>query len=118
LWDGTRVDASGTARFTLKINEPYALRAAFARPLDLSPGIESLADRVRMELRDYRDLRGETFDKIVSVGMVEHVGREQLGQYFRTADDALREGGLARKKRRHTRPPAGHAPRSLRERAA
>jgi cyclopropane-fatty-acyl-phospholipid synthase len=53
-----------------------------------------VADRVRVELRDYRDLRGETFDKIVSVGMVEHVGREQLGAYFRAAYDVLRDGGL------------------------
>ena len=260
LWDGTRVDASGTPRFTLRINEPFALRAAFAPPLDLSPGrafvekwididgdieesievMESaigsfprlalprliaqlmrlpkapppvldgfrlsgkrhskkrdadaigfhydqpitfyksfldsqmvyscgywddgvqtldeaqlakidhtlrkvrlhpgerlldigcgwgalviraaqqfgahalgvtlsrrqheeaqrriaeagVGDRVRVELRDYRDLRGETFDKIVSVGMVEHVGRERLATYFRTAYDALRDGGL------------------------
>ena len=53
-----------------------------------------VGDRVRVELRDYRDLRGETFDKIVSVGMVEHVGRERLRTYFRTVYDALREGGL------------------------
>ena len=53
-----------------------------------------VADKVRVELRDYRDLRGETFDKIVSVGMVEHVGRERLATYFRTAYDALRDGGL------------------------
>jgi cyclopropane-fatty-acyl-phospholipid synthase len=53
-----------------------------------------VADKVRVELRDYRDLRGETFDKIVSVGMLEHVGRERLGTYFRTAYDALRDGGL------------------------
>jgi len=53
-----------------------------------------VGDKVRVELRDYRDLRGETFDKIVSVGMVEHVGRERLGTYFRTAYDALRDGGL------------------------
>ena len=53
-----------------------------------------VGDKVRVELRDYRDLRGETFDKIVSVGMVEHVGRERLLQYFRTAYDALRDGGL------------------------
>jgi cyclopropane-fatty-acyl-phospholipid synthase len=53
-----------------------------------------VADTVRVELRDYRDLRGETFDKIVSVGMVEHVGRERLRTYFRTAYDALRDGGL------------------------
>src|SRR5580698_2592666 len=38
LWDGTRIDASEKPLFTLKINEPFALRAAFAPPLDLSPG--------------------------------------------------------------------------------
>jgi cyclopropane-fatty-acyl-phospholipid synthase len=53
-----------------------------------------LADRVRIELRDYRDLRGETFDKIASVGMVEHVGREKIDAYFATAFAALRPGGL------------------------
>jgi cyclopropane-fatty-acyl-phospholipid synthase len=53
-----------------------------------------VADRVRVERRDYRDVRGETFDKVVSVGMVEHVGRERLDHYFRAAYDALREGGL------------------------
>lgn len=53
-----------------------------------------LGDRVAVELRDYRDLGGEQFDKIVSVGMVEHVGRERLRTYFRAAYDALREGGL------------------------
>jgi cyclopropane-fatty-acyl-phospholipid synthase len=53
-----------------------------------------VGDRVRVELRDYRELRGETFDKVVSVGMVEHVGRERLGEYFRAAYAALRDGGL------------------------
>src|SRR5580700_4330204 len=38
LWDGSRVEALETPRFTLKINAPFALRAAFAPPLDLSPG--------------------------------------------------------------------------------
>ena len=53
-----------------------------------------LADRVRVELRDYRDLRGEQFDKIVSIGMFEHVGRARFGDYFRAAYAALRAGGL------------------------
>jgi cyclopropane-fatty-acyl-phospholipid synthase len=51
-------------------------------------------DRARIELRDYRDLRGERFDKIVSVGMFEHVGRARFDEYFRCAYDALRPGGL------------------------
>lgn len=52
-----------------------------------------LEDRVRIEGLDYRDLEG-TFDKIASVGMAEHVGREKLDTYFRTAWDRLKPGGL------------------------
>ncbi|HEY1882011.1 MAG TPA: cyclopropane-fatty-acyl-phospholipid synthase family protein [Candidatus Cybelea sp.] len=51
-------------------------------------------DRARVELRDYRDLRGERFDKIVSIGMFEHVGRAKLPAYFRAVYRALRPGGL------------------------
>ncbi|HEX3456976.1 MAG TPA: cyclopropane-fatty-acyl-phospholipid synthase family protein [Candidatus Baltobacteraceae bacterium] len=54
----------------------------------------SLGDRARIEQRDYRELRGERFDKIVSVGMFEHVGRARFAEYFRAAFDALRPGGL------------------------
>jgi cyclopropane-fatty-acyl-phospholipid synthase len=53
-----------------------------------------LEDRARVELRDYRELRGEQFDKIVSIGMFEHVGRARFGDYFRAAYAALRPGGL------------------------
>lgn len=53
-----------------------------------------LADRARVELRDYRDLGDEKYDAIASVGMVEHVGRERLGEYFTSAYRALRDGGL------------------------
>ena len=53
-----------------------------------------VGNRARVELRDYRELEGEQFDKIVSVGMFEHVGRGRLPEYFRAAYDALRPGGL------------------------
>lgn len=54
-----------------------------------------LADRVRIRLEDYRNLPvGEPFDKIVSVGMFEHVGRPRLPQYFGTVHDLLKAGGL------------------------
>jgi cyclopropane-fatty-acyl-phospholipid synthase len=56
-----------------------------------------LADQCRVLLQDYRDLAAEAhrrFDKIVSVGMFEHVGRARLGQYFRTVFGMLRPGGL------------------------
>jgi cyclopropane-fatty-acyl-phospholipid synthase len=52
------------------------------------------ADSARVELRDYRELGNERFDKIVSVGMFEHVGRSHLREYFRAAYRALRPGGL------------------------
>ena len=55
-----------------------------------------LQDRVRIELRDYRELRPETpFDKIASVGMFEHVGQAQMPAYADTVRRLLRPGGLA-----------------------
>jgi cyclopropane-fatty-acyl-phospholipid synthase len=54
-----------------------------------------VADRVSIEVRDYRDVEGEArFDKIVSVGMREHVGSARLPDYFATAHRLLRPGGL------------------------
>lgn len=54
-----------------------------------------LGDRCRVELRDYRALGEEPpFDKISSVGMVEHVGDARLDEYFACAHAALRPGGL------------------------
>ncbi len=53
-----------------------------------------LADRVTFELMDYRDVRG-TFDRIVSVGMMEHVGVGQLGPYFANVMQRLAPEGVA-----------------------
>lgn len=47
-----------------------------------------------VELRDYRELGEATFDKVVSVGMFEHVGRRHLPEYFAAAYRLLRPGGL------------------------
>ncbi|MBD5538623.1 MAG: methyltransferase domain-containing protein [Desulfovibrio sp.] len=49
--------------------------------------------RINWILGDYRDLRGE-FDRIVSVGMFEHVGAKNYRRYFRTARELLRPNGL------------------------
>jgi cyclopropane-fatty-acyl-phospholipid synthase len=44
---------------------------------------------------DYRTLRPtRPFDKVASVGMMEHVGRRRLGAYFRAIHRVLRPGGL------------------------
>lgn len=55
-----------------------------------------VADRVRFELIDYRDLaaRGEKFDRIVSVGMFEHVGQAQFNRFFQDAARMLADEGV------------------------
>jgi cyclopropane-fatty-acyl-phospholipid synthase len=56
---------------------------------------KGLKGRVRMELRDYRELDDERgFDKIASVGMFEHVGRANMPLYFGQIRRLLRAGGL------------------------
>ena len=54
-----------------------------------------VADRVQFELVDYRDLavRGERFDRIVSVGMFEHVGQPQFATFFRACATLLARDG-------------------------
>jgi cyclopropane-fatty-acyl-phospholipid synthase len=53
-----------------------------------------LTDLARVELRDYRDLGAARFEKIASIGMFEHVGREKLPEYFGSAYTLLEPGGL------------------------
>lgn len=53
----------------------------------------NLGDRVSLQIQDYRDVRGR-FDKIVSVGMFEHVGRKHLPEYFRRIRELLDEDGM------------------------
>lgn len=54
-----------------------------------------LADRVTVELCDYRDLDGKTqYDKIASVGMFEHVGLRNLPLYFACVRRSLKPAGL------------------------
>ena len=65
----------------LKVSRQRALRAG-------------LADRVRFELRDYRDQTG-SFDRIVSVGMFEHVGAQHYPQFVAKVAELLTEDGVA-----------------------
>ena len=52
-----------------------------------------LDDRVEFRLQDYRDV-SETFDRIVSVGMFEHVGVGRYDEYFATARRQLKDDGV------------------------
>jgi cyclopropane-fatty-acyl-phospholipid synthase len=53
-----------------------------------------LSDRVEIRLADYRDLADGPYDKIASVGMVEHVGTPELPRYFSSLRALLRPGGV------------------------
>jgi len=66
-------------------------QAEFARERIARAG---LADRCTVEIRDYRTLeRDGAFDRIASIGMFEHVGRDRAPEYFRTIHRMLRPGG-------------------------
>jgi cyclopropane-fatty-acyl-phospholipid synthase len=66
-------------------------QAAYANALIDRAG---LADRAEVRLQDYRAIRDGPFDKIVSIGMFEHVGRSQMPEYFAQAQRLLKPGGL------------------------
>lgn len=57
---------------------------------------ENLSDCLDVKLMDYRDLpkSGMMFDRVVSVGMLEHVGRENYPLFVSCVNDVLKEGGL------------------------
>ena len=53
-----------------------------------------LDQQVSFELRDYRDLKEGNYDKIVSVGMFEHIGTDNFPKYFSTVSRLLKPDGL------------------------
>ena len=54
----------------------------------------NLENQVRFELVDYRKLN-EKFDRVVSVGMLEHVGKKFYNKYFNSVSKFLNEDGVA-----------------------
>jgi cyclopropane-fatty-acyl-phospholipid synthase len=91
-WGGLAIYAAqryGVNAVGITLSEP---QAAHARERINALNLEHL---VRIEVRDYRDMpKREQFDKIVSVGMVEHVGKANLGRYFKECSKLLKPGGL------------------------
>jgi cyclopropane-fatty-acyl-phospholipid synthase len=102
LWAATR---HGARVVGITLSPPQAERA---RQRAEEAGV---ADRVEIRVMDYRDLAGERFDAIASIGMVEHVGEVQIDEYARTLAGLLEPGGrllnhgIARL--RHSDPDAG-----------
>ena len=90
-WGGLVVHAArhfGVDAVGITLSEPQALlargRIQQAR----------LSDTCQVEVRDYREAAGDgQFDKIASVGMVEHVGLANLPEYLGTAWRLIRPGG-------------------------
>jgi cyclopropane-fatty-acyl-phospholipid synthase len=56
---------------------------------------EKLQHLVEVQLIDFRELKNRTFDRVVSVGMIEHVGKENLNEYFSAIKSFLNEGGVS-----------------------
>jgi cyclopropane-fatty-acyl-phospholipid synthase len=71
----------------ITLSEPQAQRA---RERAAEAGV---ADRVEIRVMDYRELRGERFDAIASIGMVEHVGARNIDTYARQLAGLLEPGG-------------------------
>jgi cyclopropane-fatty-acyl-phospholipid synthase len=89
----------------ITLSEP---QARFARQRAAQEGV---ADRVEIRVMDYRELTGERFDAVASIGMVEHVGSVQIDRYAQQLAGLLEPGGrllnhgIARL--RHSDPEAG-----------
>ena len=71
----------------ITLSEPQAARA---RRRAEEQGV---ADRVDIRVMDYRELAGERFDAIASIGMVEHVGADNIDAYASTLARLLGPGG-------------------------
>lgn len=52
-----------------------------------------LSEQIEIRLQDYREIDDGPFDAISSIGMVEHVGKAKMAEYFRCCYDLLRPGG-------------------------
>lgn len=79
-----RLGITGTALNTTTEQVDW-LRAEVAR--------RGLADRIRVREADFRDVDRQ-YDKLISIGVLEHAGRDQLREVVRAHADFLRPGGL------------------------
>jgi cyclopropane-fatty-acyl-phospholipid synthase len=89
-WGGLGLDLASRADIQVKGVTLSERQLALARERVEAKG---LGDRVKFELQDYRDVEGP-FDRIVSVGMFEHVGRPNYQTFFDTAAKLLKDDGV------------------------
>jgi len=88
-WGGFAIHAAG--RYGCRVTTTTISPSQFelARERIRAAG---LADRVTVLLEDYRDLGG-TYDKLVSIEMIEAIGSQQYGEFFRRSAERLTAGG-------------------------
>lgn len=89
-WGAFAVHAArhhGVSVTGITLSEPQAARA---RRRAEEAGV---ADRVEIRVQDWRDLSGEQFDAIASIGMVEHVGDDSIDAYAARLASLLAPGG-------------------------
>src|SRR6185436_10531482 len=72
----------------ITLSEPQAARA---RERAIAAGV---GDKVDIRVQDYRELGAERFDRVASIGMVEHVGAVNIDAYAKHIVDALEPGGV------------------------
>lgn len=89
-WGSFAIHAAATHRVHvtgITLSEP---QAELARRRVAERGLEDLVD---IRVADYRELDGEPFDAVASIGMVEHVGASRIDLYARQVARLLRPGG-------------------------
>jgi cyclopropane-fatty-acyl-phospholipid synthase len=89
-WGGFAIEAAKTAdcRITAVTISKEQYRFAKERVSK-----EGLSYKIRIRLQDYREIKGR-YDKIVSIEMLEAIGHEYLGDFFRICDRLLKKNGI------------------------
>ena len=107
-WGSFAVHAAsrhGARVIGITLSEPQAARA---RQRAAEAGV---ADLVEIRVQDYRELDAERFDRVASIGMVEHVGAVNIDAYAGHVTRALEPGGVLLNhgiaRLRHGEPEAG-----------
>lgn len=88
-WGGFAVHAAGKYGCRVTTTTISEEQYAFAKQRVVDAGLEDLVTLLKS---DYRDLDGQ-YDKLVSLEMIEAVGRQYLPGYFETCDRLLKPGG-------------------------
>jgi len=87
----------GLGLYLAEVGEAGSIKGVTLSDEQLAIARKRAADKgyehVKFELEDYRNTRG-TFDRIISVGMFEHVGPQNYDTFFRKTADLLAENGV------------------------